>query len=52
MLSVFFYDIKDAYLDELKRLCVYPISSHSLKGYLINLSPKLAVNLLHLKNKK
>ncbi len=52
MLSVGFYDEKDDYLAELKQLQIYPLQPKSLKARLINISPKLMVNLLHLKNKK
>lgn len=50
MLSVEFYDEKDAYLAQLKQLNMYPLESKSLKAKLINLSPRLAVELLHIKN--
>ena len=51
MLSVEFYAEKDAYLAQLKQLNIYPIESKSLKAKLINISPSLAVELLHIKNK-
>ena len=50
MLSVEFYDEKDAYLTQLKQLNMYPLEPKSLKAKLINLSPRLAVGLLHIKN--
>lgn len=50
MLSVEFYDEKDAYLAQLKQLNMYPLEPKSLKAKLINLSPRLAVELLHIKN--
>ena len=50
MLSVEFYAEKDAYLKQLKQLNIYPLEPKSLKAKLINLSPRLAVELLHLKN--
>ena len=50
MLSVEFYDEKDAYLAQLKQLNMYPLEPKSLKAILINLSPRLAVELLHIKN--
>lgn len=50
MLSAEFYDEKDNYLAQLKTMDVYPILTGSLKGRLINLSPKLTIELLHLKN--
>ena len=52
MLSVSFYADKDSYLAKLKEMKIYPIASKSLKARLINLSPILAVKLLHLKNSK
>lgn len=51
MLSVEFYDEKDAYLTQLKQLNMYPLEPKSLKAKLINISPSLAVELLHIKNK-
>lgn len=51
MLSVEFYAEKDAYLAQLKQLNMYPLEPKSLKAKLINLSPRLAVELLHIKNK-
>lgn len=50
MLSVEFYAEKDAYLKQLKQLNIYPIEPKSSKAKLINLSPRLAVELLHIKN--
>lgn len=50
MLSVEFYEERETYLDGLKQLDLYPIQPLTLKARLINLSPKLAVKLLHLKN--
>ena len=50
MLSVEFYDEKDAYLAQLKQLNMYPLEPKSLKARLINFSPRIAVELLHLKN--
>lgn len=50
MLSVEFYAEKDAYLKQLKQLNMYPLEPKSLKAKLINLSPRLAVELLHIKN--
>lgn len=52
ILSVDFYDEKDAYLDQLQQLRIYPIQPKSLKARLINISPICMVKLLHLKNKK
>ena len=51
MLSTTFYAEKEAYLAQLKQLNIYPLVSKSMKARLINLSPCLAVGLLHLKNK-
>ena len=50
MLSIDFYAEKDTYLEQLKQLNLYPIASKSLKAKLINISPAVAVKLLHLKN--
>ena len=50
MLSVEFYEDKETYLTKLKKMEIYPLASKSLKASLINLSPKLAVELLHYKN--
>lgn len=50
MLSVEFYAEKDAYLKQLKQLNIYPLEPKSSKAKLINLSPRLAVELLHIKN--
>ena len=52
MLSSSFYVEKDAYLKQLQYLNVIPIARKSIKARLINLSPSLAVELLHLKNGK
>ena len=50
MLGVTFYDEKEVYLKQLKQLNIYPLVPKSIKARLINLSPRLAVELLHLKN--
>lgn len=50
MLSISFYTEKGPYLARLKEMEIYPIASRSLKARLINLSPRFAVELLHLKN--
>ena len=50
ILSSDFYAAKCDYLKQLKSAKIYPISNTSLKAILINLSPRLAVELLHLKN--
>lgn len=50
ILSIDFYKERRAYLDQLKKMDVYPIASKSIKARLINISPRLAVELLHLKN--
>lgn len=50
MLSVEFYTEKDAHLEQLKLLNIYPLATKSLKARLINLSPRMAVELLHIKN--
>ena len=50
MLSNLFYSNRKEYLDQLEQLKIYPITARSLKARLINISPRLAVALLHLKN--
>lgn len=50
ILSVQFYQERKVYLDNLKQYGVYPLKSSSTKARLINLSPRLTVGLLHLKN--
>lgn len=52
MLSVDFYEENDSYLAQLQLLQIYPLIPKSLKARLINLSPHLAIKLLHLKNSK
>lgn len=51
MLSMEFYDKKDLYMDMLFKMEIFPIKAYSLKARLINLSPRLAIKLLHIKNK-
>lgn len=51
MLSTTFYAEKDVYLEQLNQLNVYPLAPKSLKVRLINISPRIAVELLHYKNK-
>ena len=51
MLSIDFYAEKDTYLKQLRQLNLYPIAPKSMKARLINISPRLAVELLHWKNK-
>lgn len=50
ILSGEFYEDREKYLESLRQLQLYPIKPRTLKARLINLSPKLAVKLLHLKN--
>ena len=50
MLSADFYTDKQNYLKQLEAANIYPITNTSLKARLVNLSPRLAVELLHLKN--
>lgn len=52
MLSVEFYAEKDVYLEHLKQLNIYPLASKSMKARLLNISPRLTIELLHVKNKK
>lgn len=51
MLSVEFYAEKDTYLEQLKQSEIYPLATKSFKARIINLSPRFAVELLHIKNK-
>jgi glycosyltransferase involved in cell wall biosynthesis len=51
ILSKDFYSERKGYLEQLKQMNVYPLTSKSTKAKLINLSPRLAVELLHLKNR-
>ncbi len=50
MLSVEFYAEKDVYMAQLNQLNIYPLVAKSLKARLINISPRMAVWLLHIKN--
>lgn len=50
ILGTQFYSEHKDYLAKLKALNIYPIQSKIAKAKLINLSPRLAVELLHLKN--
>ena len=50
MLSADFYNDKQDYLKQLESANIYPITNTSIKARLVNLSPRLAVELLHLKN--
>lgn len=51
MLGTLFHNDSKEYLTQLKSLRVYPIQSRIAKARLINFSPKIAVELIHLKNK-
>ncbi|MCR5050542.1 MAG: glycosyltransferase [Paludibacteraceae bacterium] len=50
MLSTDFYAERKDYLARLKQYQVYPLRSGKPKARLINISPRLAVELLHMKN--
>lgn len=52
ILSVDFYAERKSYMAQLQQMDVFPIQSNNAKAKLINLSPQLAVWLLHLKNKR
>lgn len=52
MLSMDFYKDRKAYLTQLKSMGVFPVQSANPKARLINLSPRMAVELLHWKNGK
>ena len=51
ILGTQFYSEHNDYLAKLKALNIYPIQSKIAKAKLINLSPRLAVELLHIKNR-
>lgn len=50
ILSTTFYSERRSYLARLRELRVFPISSPGLKARLINFSPRLVVELLHIKH--
>ena len=50
IIAVQFYSDRKTYLKQLATLDIYPIAYNAQKAKLINLSPRLAVELLHLKN--
>lgn len=52
MLSVEFYKERKSYMEQLTQLNIYPIASKTIKARLINLSPFMAVELLHIKNSR
>ena len=52
ILSTNFYSERKFYLDIVDQMNIFPIEGMSLKVKLINLSPRLTVELLHLKNEK
>lgn len=47
-----FYAERKVYLGQLKQYGIYPIQSEGLKARLINISPRLLVELLHIKIRK
>ena len=49
-ISTSFYNKRKEYLAQLNELNVLPIMSYSLKTRLINISPRIVVELIHLKN--
>ena len=51
ILSVDFYSERKGYLEQLKQMDVYPLTSKLPKAKLINFSPRLAVEVLHIKNR-
>lgn len=51
ILSTQFYAERKPYLAQLESMGLFPIQSNTMKARLINISPRLAVELLHLKNK-
>lgn len=52
ILSTTFYPERKQYLERLRERRVFPIPSRELKARLINFSPRLAVELLHIKHHK
>ena len=50
ILSTQFYEERKKYLSEIETLRIYPIQSRIAKARIINISPRLAVELLHIKN--
>lgn len=50
ILGTQFYDERKAYLKMLRDMNIYPLCSRIAKARLINLSPRIAVELLHIKN--
>ena len=52
ILGTQFYAERKNYLAKLKQMNIYPIQLKNAKARLINLSPRLTVELLHIKNKK
>lgn len=51
ILSVDFYSERKNYLTQLNQLRVYPLQSSKTRARLINFSPRLAVEILHIKNR-
>lgn len=51
ILSTQFYDERKEYLKQLKQFEIIPIQSKNAKARLINISPRFAVELLHIKNR-
>ena len=51
ILSVDFYSERKAYLEQLTVMNIYPLQSQLPKAKLINFSPRLAVEILHIKNR-
>lgn len=50
ILSTDFYGERKSYLAQLREMNIYPLQSKVSKARLINFSPRLAVELLHVKN--
>ena len=50
ILSVDFYSERKGYLEQLNAMNIYPLQSKSTKAKLINFSPRLVVEVLHIKN--
>ncbi len=50
IISTTFYSERQSYLSRLCELRVFPVSSRGLKARLINFSPRLAVEMMHIKH--
>ncbi len=51
ILSVQFYAERKTHIAQLKEMNIFPIAETSIKARLINFSPRMMVEVLHIKNK-